>query len=126
MRRLRSCQYCFSYHSTDEICPKKPKRKTMSNQDVKEQNKIYSSSRWQRLRELVKRDSNYMCVICKSKGDISYADQVHHIVPITLNKDLSYSYENLVPLCSHHHEEIHKKNINSKEKFLKYIEENKI
>lgn len=126
MRRLRSCQYCFSYHSIDEICPKKPKRKAMSNDDVKEQNKIYSSSRWQRLRELVKRDSNYMCVICKSKGDISYADQVHHIVPITLDKDLSYSYENLVSLCSYHHEEIHKKNINSQEKFLKYIEENKI
>lgn len=123
MARIRSCGYCGKLHRTNEICDKKPKRRESYGEDVKKQMTFYSTSKWQKLRELVKSDNNYMCQICKEICEVSYADSVHHIVPINENWELRDDIDNLIPVCDFHHSEIHKRNINNKEKLKKFINE---
>ena len=87
-------------------------------------NKFYSSYRWQKIREQVKKDNLYQCKICMILGEAvpRYADDVHHIVPILKDWELRYEYSNLLPVCEHHHYNvIHKENLNSKLKIEKYF-----
>ena len=63
--------------------------------------------RWNMLSKR-KRTINPLCEDCESLGKITPAAEVHHIVPITVNKSLMYEWSNLVSLCHHCHDERHR------------------
>lgn len=117
---LVSCHICYKVHPRGIECPS---RKCYKNKNT-EMNKFYSSYKWQKIREQVKKDNLYQCKICMILGEVvpRYADDVHHIVPILKDWELRYEYSNLLPVCEHHHYNvIHKENLNSKLKIEKYF-----
>ncbi len=120
---LVACGRCGKIHKRGQKCPEK---KSYRNRNT-EMNKFYSSYRWQKIREQVKKDNLYQCKICMLFGETvpNYADDVHHIVPILEDWELRYEYSNLLPVCEHHHYNvIHKENLNSKNKIEKYFQIN--
>ena len=62
---------------------------------------------WQRTRAF-KANMSPLCEICLQSGDIVPLDIVHHIKPIETHPELRLVLDNLLSVCSRHHEEIHK------------------
>ena len=61
-------------------------------------NKVYGNTAWRRLRR-IKLNNNPLCEICLAKGIIAQAEQVDHIIPVSLRPDLFLVYDNLQSLC---------------------------
>lgn len=94
------------------------KRRTNRDRQYKpkEQNlwaqEIYTSSLWRKLREsqLMKEP---LCQMCKEKGIIRPATEVHHIMFISQAGsrleayDIGYDSDNLMSLCKECHQRIH-------------------
>lgn len=132
MARMISCQYCYGFHPKGNDCPKKPKidyRQKKDNLDEvnKMENKFYSSSSWQKLRASVMRDCGWKCYVCSNvypNTDVrhySEAKEVHHVQWIRNNWDKRLDRENLVCLCTEHHNLIHANNIQNKFELEKFI-----
>lgn len=91
---------------------KKETKKPEGNEYYNERRRIYDSARWRRLSRLKLRQCP-LCELCKERGAITPAEDVHHIVPFMEGKDsvernsLAYSYENLLSLCKKCHQSIH-------------------
>jgi 5-methylcytosine-specific restriction protein A len=66
--------------------------------------KIYQDKRWKAIRK-AKFAANPVCEECDSKGITTQTDEIHHIVPIEVNPDLAFEWDNLKSLCV----ECHKK-----------------
>lgn len=105
---LKSCQYCGKIHEAKIDCGKKPKqvrKKTASKMD-----KFRWTRAWQEKREQIKERDKYMCVVCKTGKyftDKKYNTKdlsVHHIVPLLYDFDKRLDDDNLITLCSYHHE----------------------
>ena len=62
---------------------------------------------WQRVREW-KANRDPLCEICVKQGRIRPLDKVHHIKPIETHPELRLDIDNLMSVCTKHHEEIHK------------------
>lgn len=78
------------------------------NRTDKEYQAIYKSARWKRVRALALSRTNGLCEECISKGKISYVDDVHHKIPIKVNKHKAYDIDNLICLCRSCHMKAHK------------------
>lgn len=63
--------------------------------------------RWHKLREL-KMNRDPLCEVCLTLGKTVPADVVHHIKPVDKYPELRLDYDNLMSLCTAHHEEIHR------------------
>ena len=70
-----------------------------------ERHKIYSTSRWQKLRAY-KRKRNPLCEECLKHGRITPAVLVDHIIPIEEGGAV-FEIENLQSLCSECHNKKH-------------------
>ena len=68
---------------------------------------FYDSPKWKRVRKVVLSRDLGICLVCKSKGVISYADVVHHIVELKEDNSKSLDVNNLISLCSSCHNKIH-------------------
>ena len=107
MARLKSCKYCGKIHLNNIRCEKAPastiKRRTEA--DI-----FRSGKRWRVKREEIKRRDKNLCQICirdiyNTLSIYTYNDlAVHHIIP--LDKDLTRGLDNdnLITLCTYHHE----------------------
>lgn len=133
MARMISCQYCLGFHKKGSECPKKPKtdykfKKENLDEVNKMENKFYSSSAWQRLRNSVMRECGYKCYVCSNVFpyfDVRHyteANQVHHVEWIRNNWQKRLDVDNLVCLCTEHHNLIHQNEIRNKFELEKFIE----
>ena len=120
---LVSCKYCHKLHKRGTQCSMKPKAKVKRDKDY---DKVYNSYRWKKVGGSVLKDNLYMCAICaRQKGVVPrQATEVHHITYMTENIEGAYDRDNLLPLCSIHHREIHSNNLNNKNKIEKYFKIN--
>ena len=80
---------------------KTKKKERHQGKHWKEGNKFYNSRRWRKHRE------SYLarfplCVVCDSKGIVTEAKVLDHIVPIRQGGDL-FDENNLQGLCWYHH-----------------------
>lgn len=116
---LRSCQYCGKIHDTKHDCGKKPKY--ISKKVASKMDKFRWTRAWQEKREQIKERDKYMCQICKTgkyHTDKKYNVEglsVHHIEPLLYNFDKRLDDDNLITLCSYHHELAEKGRIPSNE-----------
>ena len=102
---LKSCPYCGKIHARDYICPYKPQY-SKHNAQI---DRFRNSKAWKLKRiEIAQRDL-HMCRLCaigydsqpaKYNGDIS----VHHITPLAEDYSKRLESDNLISLCSYHHE----------------------
>lgn len=99
----KSCKYCGRMHDIDEVCPKKPRICFRKNKQMKD--KFRSSSLWQAKREEIARRDLYLCRVCLSEGRLSRDISVHHIIPLAEDYSRRLDNDNLISLCSYHHEQ---------------------
>lgn len=108
----KSCKYCGGVHDRNYVCEKKPQtvgkkyyRKRNSEEDI-----FRSSYDWKKKREYIMKRDKYLCQACLNNfsGTVSRLTSdglsVHHIIPLKNNFNLRLSDENLITLCSMHHE----------------------
>ncbi|MFR3071994.1 MAG: HNH endonuclease [Paeniclostridium sp.] len=78
--------------------------------DIKEQ-KFYSLSNkaWVITKEVVKARDNGVCLLCESKNDKGYVDDVHHIIELKEDWSRRFDMSNLICLCKRCHFYVHKK-----------------
>lgn len=79
--------------------------------------KFYRSKEWQLLRNQKWVASDGLCEMCRAKGIIKSAKEIHHVVPIDVDWSKRLEYENLIALCSDCHNEQHER-ISPLQKFL--------
>lgn len=112
---LFTCKYCGRIHEKSFDCGKKPNYKKATYID-----KFRWSSSWKKKAKEIKERDRYLCQAClhQLKGTISkYTSEalsVHHIVPINQDWDRRLDDDNLITLCSFHHEAAEKNEIERK------------
>lgn len=67
----------------------------------------YSSSKWKKKSEKIKRRDRYQCVRCRRYGKITEAKIVHHIKDADEYPELAWDDGNLISLCIACHNKIH-------------------
>ena len=76
---------------------------------------FYSSGAWKAAREQAMRRDHYLCVDCLRAGNITPAEEVHHIIaltPQTVNDPMiSLRLDNLKSLCRECHKKYNPKRI---------------
>ena len=104
---LKACKYCGQIHKGDYICANKPKRIYIGDNKIRA---FRDSKAWDRKRNEIRQRDNYLCVACwhNLKGTLNRITSdnlsVHHIVPLWRAWDLRLSDNNLITLCTTHHE----------------------
>lgn len=102
---LKSCPYCSGIHPIGYICPKKPLQKKNNNITA-----FRNTKQWQRKREHIRKRDSYMCRLCA----IGYGGKlieynpnvsVHHIDSLAEAWEKRLDDDNLICLCSLHHEQ---------------------
>lgn len=103
---LKSCQYCGRIHDSKYICEKRASRKKQTT----EADKFRWTSKWQKKRDEIKKRDLYLCQICirelyntvtkYNTKDLS----VHHNIPINEDYNKRLDNNNLLTVCSYHHE----------------------
>lgn len=75
--------------------------------------KFYHSRSWQDVRAFVWDRAHGLCERCAEKGEMTPADVVHHVIPLSAGNvddpNISLNPDNLVALCHDCHTEVHKK-----------------
>lgn len=84
-------------------------------------NWFYQSKSWRDLRNRKWADADGLCEICRKDGKVKAAREIHHIVPIEEDLSKALQYNNLLALCSKHHNEMHSR-ISNMKKFLNEFE----
>ena len=100
----KSCKYCSGIHDSGYVCYKKPK---ISYKQLKNspEDRFRSSYDWQQKRTYILKRDYYLCKVCQSEGKANAGKlSVHHIISIKDNYNLRLDDENLITLCTLHHE----------------------
>lgn len=114
---LKSCSYCGKIHDSKYVCSKKPN----NQKQITEADKFRRTSKWQKKREEIKKRDLYLCQICIRElynTEIKYNTKdlsVHHNIPINEDYNKRLDNDNLLTLCSYHHEMCEKGKIPRKE-----------
>ena len=101
----KACKYCGKIHDRTETCDKKPVFTRGSREDL-----FRNTQAWKNKRESIKKRDKYLCQACLNQlygtehrlntEDLS----VHHIRSLKSNFELRLDDDNLITLCSNHHE----------------------
>lgn len=103
---LKACKYCGRIHDRKFDCGKRPQRRK-ENTEV---DKFRWSKVWQRKREEIRERDHNLCQacirgLCGTERTFNYEDlSVHHAVPAAVDWDKRLDNDNLITLCSMHHE----------------------
>ena len=79
---------------------------------------FYQSKEWQLLRNQKFYDADGLCEMCRAKGIIRSAKEIHHKIPIEEDWSKRLDYDNLIALCGDCHNAQHER-ISPLQKFLK-------
>ena len=109
----KSCRYCNSIHEVGELCPKMPEyrfrpqnRKYYSKTFRTPEDVFRSSYDWKQKRSCILKRDSYLCRVCQNEGLATAGKiSVHHIRPLKFRPDLKLDDNNLITLCSRHHEQ---------------------
>lgn len=94
----KACSRCGKIHDSNYKCTKGIIYKQT------EESKLRNTYDWHSKAEQIKKDSNYLCAICKLEGRYTYKDlEVHHIDKIKDKPDRLLDNYNLICLCVNHH-----------------------
>lgn len=103
---LKSCKYCGRFHDTSIDCGMKPKKiKKRTDAD-----RFRNTKLWQHKREEIRERDLHLCQVCvrnlyNTESEYNFTNlSVHHAVPIESDYDLRLCNDNLITLCSYHHE----------------------
>jgi len=106
MMAYKICPHCNNLYDEREVscqCQKDLRNEYSKKyyEDNKEMKKMFNSSRWKKLREIIIRRDGYMCNRCFVQLGIVVNDdlQVHHIIPRIDRPDLMFDENNLVAVC---------------------------
>ena len=103
---LKSCQYCGRIHDSKYICKQRASKKKQTT----EVDKFRWTSKWQKKREEIKKRDLYLCQICirelyNTVTKYNTKDlNVHHNIPINEDYNKRLDNNNLLTVCSYHHE----------------------
>ncbi len=111
---LKSCSYCGRIHEKSYVCPQKEQSiKNRQAQRTRRNKKIYDfrrSHKWKQKSVSIRERDNYCCQVCL-RGLYQPERQfetdnisVHHIEPIAEDWEARLDDDNLISLCSRHHE----------------------
>ncbi|WP_251353784.1 HNH endonuclease [Hominisplanchenecus murintestinalis] len=104
---LKSCKYCGRIHDSKFNCRKKPVRRKIK---YTESDKFRRTQKWTDKAVEIKCRDNYLCQACirELHGTIRKYNHkrlsVHHAIPICDDWDRRLDDDNLITLCSMHHE----------------------
>ena len=82
-------------------------------------NSFYCSREWQLLRQAKWCQADGLCELCRAKGIIKSAKEIHHKIPIEEDWSKRLDYDNLIALCSDCHNAIHNRQ-SPLQQFLKF------
>ena len=72
---------------------------------------FYKSILWQEARRSVMERDHWLCQDCLAKGQLTPAEEVHHVLPLTpdniTDPEISLNPANLIALCRNCHRERH-------------------
>lgn len=103
---LKSCKYCGKIHDSKFDCGKKPIRKKIRTT----QNSFRGTQLWRKKSEEIRERDHYLCQMCIREKDcadqrLNYKNiEVHHITPLADDYERRLDNNNLISLCSKHHE----------------------
>lgn len=105
-------RYCLKCQSIYEEEVKENERLTNRRYNQKRDKKyirFYNSNEWNQLKNKRLQDSNYMCERCKELGKRTIATEVHHIVPIQIERgwERRLDYTNTKSVCTSCHNYYH-------------------
>ena len=108
------CEKCAKIRAVLEDDAKKEYYKRYNNnrynnEDEEKVRKFYNSKEWINLRDYIYKKNNYLCAECLKQGIYTKANVIHHLIPVKQNWYLRLIPDNLIPLCTKHHNEYHKK-----------------
>lgn len=78
---------------------------------------FYNSPAWKQLRAEKWVSADGLCEMCRVKGIVRKADEIHHIVPIDKDWSKRLDFDNLIALCKDCHNAQHER-ISPLKKFL--------
>ncbi|MEA5073084.1 MAG: HNH endonuclease [Eubacterium aggregans] len=109
----RTCPRCGNKVEVGKECKcndsarkKRDREYYRQRKDVEEQ-RIYTSSRWKKVRDKAMERDVGMCRCCFKKGEIRAAEVIHHIEPIKEGGSI-YDLNNLIAMCAKCHNKTHK------------------
>lgn len=68
---------------------------------------FYNSREWRDLRNYKFAMADGLCELCRKKGKVKAAREIHHIVPIEIDYSKRLEYDNLIALCKDCHDSFH-------------------
>lgn len=111
---LKACSYCGRIHDGKYICPQKEQsiknRQSYRTEKSKQSRSFHNSKKWQDKREDIEFRDNYCCQVCvrglhnPNRQYETEDTSVHHIIPLVEDYEKRLDDENLITLCSRHHE----------------------
>ena len=101
---FKSCAKCGKIHADNYRC------KAIKRIYIKDdERKLRSQYVWTQKSKEIRDKANYLCEVCKDKGEITYNDiEVHHITKLSEDRGGLLNNENLICLCQEHHKKADK------------------
>jgi len=106
---LKSCKYCGRIHDSKYDCGMKPKPRYRKKSD-RQADTFRSSRAWRRKREEIRQRDHNLCQCCirdlpGTSRRLTYDDcSVHHAIPLCEDYSRRLDNDNLLTVCSVHHE----------------------
>ena len=103
---LKSCKYCGRIHDSKYNCGKAQRRKT-TDTDIQA---FRRTNKWKEKSIEIRERDHHLCQVClrglhMASRPLNYTGlSVHHIVPVSEAPDRKLDNDNLITLCSFHHE----------------------
>ena len=105
----KACSRCGKIHDYTYKCNH---GRTHTKHKDTEASRIRRTEKWNKKREQIKEDANYLCEYCLHLGRLTYTRlEIHHITPINTAPELAYTDTNLICLCTTCHKQAEKHNI---------------
>ena len=104
---LKACSKCGRIHERGYKCTTEAAVKQARNSDA---DRFRNTQDWRRKSENIKKRDMHLCRVCMTKQYNTILQynarklSVHHIVPLTEDYDRRLDDDNLITLCSYHHE----------------------
>ena len=97
----KACTKCGRIHDTNHRCYKGESQYRRKNTQA---NNFRKSYQWICKSEQIRKDSNFLCSVCRSNDTISFEQlEVHHIEPLEENVNRGLDNYNLICLCNECH-----------------------